>query len=126
RRPAPGDHVVLQRARTSVVRDGTVLQRDAATVREEQLVERAQLVRAAVDVAIAGRLAHVTVRLEGCDGRFDVAGREGTLVVADDVGLVEVGVGLEHRRAARMVAGQRPGAEVDAELDVRASSSWSA
>jgi NAD(P)-dependent dehydrogenase (short-subunit alcohol dehydrogenase family) len=47
-----------------------------ATVREEQLVEGAELLRAAVRVGGAGRLAHVAVGLECRDSRFDVARRE--------------------------------------------------
>src|SRR3954470_22056098 len=61
RGPPPGDDVVLQRACAAVVRDGAVLQRDAATVGEEGRKARAQLVGAAVDVLAAGGLAHVSV-----------------------------------------------------------------
>jgi hypothetical protein len=68
-------------------------------------------------VGVAGRLAHVAVRLERGEDRFDVARREGALILADDVGLVEVGVWLEQRWAVRVAAGQRPGAEVQAQLD---------
>jgi hypothetical protein len=96
---------------------GAVLERDAAAVGEERRVEGAQLVGAAVDVLTAGRLAHVPVRLERRDGRFDIAGREGALVLADDVAVLEAGVGLQQRRPARVRAGQRPGAEVHAQLE---------
>src|SRR5215207_6262309 len=116
-RPAPGDHVVLQRAGAAVVGDGAVLKRDAAAIGEEQLVERAQLIGAPVDVAVAGGLAYVPVRLERGENRFDVAGRQGALILADDVGLVQVEGRLEERRAVRVAAGQRPGAEVQAQLD---------
>jgi hypothetical protein len=94
-----------------------VLQWDAAAVGEEQLTERTELVRRAVDVSTPCRLAHVTVRLERCHGRLDVAGRECALVIADDAAFVEIGVGLQQRWADRVAAGQRPGAEVDAQLD---------
>jgi len=48
-------------ARAAVVGDRAVLQRYAAAVGEKGRVERSQLVGAAVDVLIAGRLAHVPV-----------------------------------------------------------------
>ena len=108
-RPAPGDHVVLQRASAAVIDDGAVLERDAAAIGEEQLVVRAQLIGAPVDVAVAGGLAHVPVRLERCEDRFHVAGRERALILADHVGLVNVEGGLEQRRAVLVAAGQRPG-----------------
>jgi hypothetical protein len=75
------------------------------------------LVGAPVEVGVAGRLAHVVVRLDRGGDRFDVAGRKGALILADDVGLVEVEVRLEQRRAVRVAAGQRPGTEVQAQLD---------
>src|SRR5450755_1829344 len=117
--PAPTDDVVLQRAGAAVVGDRAVLEPDAATVREEQLVERAQLVLAAMDVRPAGRLADVRVGLERRRGGLRVTGRERTLVFADDVevGLVDVGVWLQQRRADGVASGQWPGAEVDAQLD---------
>jgi hypothetical protein len=39
------------------------------------------------------------------------------LVLADDVGLMDVGVGLQQRRAVGVSACQRPRAVVDAQLD---------
>src|SRR5215216_181613 len=116
-RPAPGDHVVLQRAGAAVVGDGAVLKRDAAAIGEERLVERAQLVGAPVDVAIAGGLAHVPVGLERGEDRLEVAGRERALILADDVRLGEVEGRLKQRRTVRVAAGQRPGAEVQAQLE---------
>jgi hypothetical protein len=116
-RPAPGDHVVLQRASAAVIDDGAVLERDAAAIGEERLVVRAQLIGAPVDVAVAGGLVHVPVRLEGCEDRFHVAGRQRSLILADHVGLVNVEGGLEQRRAVLVAAGQRPGAEVQPQLD---------
>ena len=80
------------------------------------LVVRAQLIGARWRRR-AGRLVHLSVRLERGDARFDVAGRERAQVLADDVGLAHVGVGLEQRRAARVAAGQRPAAEVQPQLD---------
>jgi hypothetical protein len=55
-RPQPT--TLYSSARAAVVGDGAVLQH-AAAVGEEGPVERSQLVGAAVDVLIAGRLAHV-------------------------------------------------------------------
>jgi hypothetical protein len=60
--------------------------------------ERDQLVPAAMDVRPAGGLADVRVGLKGGHGGFDVARRERALILADDVGLVEVGVGLQQRQ----------------------------
>src|SRR3954451_7246385 len=57
-RPAPGDDVVLQRACAAVVGDDAPLQPDAAAIGEEQLIERAQLAGPAVEIRIAGGLAH--------------------------------------------------------------------
>ena len=116
-RPAPGDHVVLQRAGAAVVGDRAVLQRDAAAVGEEPLVQRTQLVGAAVDVGVARRLAQRAVRLERGEDGVDVAGGERALVVADHVGQGEVVDRLEQRRAVRVAAGQRPGGEVQPQLD---------
>ena len=105
---APPHDVVLQRARAAVVDEGAVLQRDAAAVREEQLVEGAQTVRAAVDVLAARRLAHVAVGLERRDDRVDVAGRERALVLAHDVRRRRSGSGWSSggRFAWRPVSGQ--------------------
>ena len=63
---------------------------------------------AGMDVAPARGLAYVGVGLEGRDSGLGVAGRERALVLADDVGLVDVGVRLQHGRrfAWRPVRGQ--------------------
>jgi hypothetical protein len=76
--------------------DGAVLERDATTVGGEPLVERDQLVPAAMDVRPAGGGRSVGLK------RGQVAStsprRERALVLADDVGLMEVGVGLQQRQ----------------------------
>jgi hypothetical protein len=116
-RSGPSDDVVLQRARAAVVGDGAVLQGDAAVVGEEPLVHGAQLVGAPVDVGVARGLAQRAVRLERGEDRVGVAGRERPVVLADDAGRAEAGVGLEQWRAVRVAAVQRPRAEVEAQLD---------
>jgi len=89
-------------------------------------VKRAQLAGAAADVLSVGRLPYVPVRIERRDGRFDIAGREGALVVANDVGLLDAGVGLQQRRPGRVRASQRPGLKYTRSSRIRASSSRSA
>jgi hypothetical protein len=71
----PSEHVVFKCSRAAVIGDGAVLQRDAAAVREKQLVERDQVVAAAVDVRAAGGLADVGVGLKGRNCGFNVACR---------------------------------------------------
>jgi hypothetical protein len=95
-------------------------------VREEQLVQRDQLVAAPMDVRAAGGLAQ-RVGLEDRDGGLHVAGGKRALVVAEEVGRVEVRVWLQQRWAVGVSACQRPIAPVEAELDdARAFSSRSA
>ena len=69
--------------------------------------------RATMGVGAAGGLSDVGVRLEGGDRRFHVAPSQCSLVVADDVGLVKVGIRLQQGRPDRVSAGQRPRAELD-------------
>src|SRR3954466_8547864 len=114
-RRAPPHDVELQGARAPVVDDRAGFQRDAA-VGEQPLVEGPQALRTVVDVLAAGGLAGVAVGLERRDNRIDVAGRKRAAVVGHDVRLVHLRVGLEQGRAARVVAGQSPGAAVDPQL----------
>jgi hypothetical protein len=96
---APPHHVVLQRARASVVDHCAVLQRDAAAVREQPLVEGAQPVEIFVDVLAARGFAGIAVGFKRGDDPVDVAGRECTLVRGDDIrprvaeGLAAAGAG---------------------------------
>ena len=93
-----------------------MLQRDAAAVRAQQLVERAQALGAAVDVLAARGLTGVAVRFEGRDDRGDVAGRERALVLGHDARLAQLGVARQQRRADRVPAGEWPAAVVDPQL----------
>ena len=93
-----------------------MLQRDAAVVREQQLVEGAQAVVASVDERRARGLAGIAVGLERRHDRIRVAGGKGARVFGDDVRLVELRVELQHRRPDRVVASQRPAAVVDAQF----------
>src|SRR5688572_16225590 len=61
------------------------------------LVEGAQLVRAAVGGS--RRLADVAIRFERRDHRFDVAGGERPVVLADHVGHLQGRIWLKQRRA---------------------------
>jgi hypothetical protein len=72
-RLAPPHDVVLQRARALLVEDCAVLERDAAVVGEQPLVEGAQAVGASVDV-LPGALdasAHRVVKLGLAGERVD-------------------------------------------------------
>jgi hypothetical protein len=84
-RLAPPHDVVLHRARAPVVDERATFQWDAAVVREQQLIEGAQVVWASVDVLAARRLAGLPVRFERRHDRVDIAGRERTLIFGDDV-----------------------------------------
>jgi len=95
--PAQSNDVVLQRAGAAVVGHGAELEGCAAAVGEEPFVERAKPVRAPVARCIAGRLADVPIRLECCHHRVDIAGRERPVVLADDVGRLEVRIRLQQR-----------------------------
>src|SRR6516165_10849018 len=70
-----------------------------------------------MDVRPASRLAEVPVRLESGDGGLGVPGRKSTLVLADDVGLVHIGIWLQDRWAVEVAAGQCPPVVVKAQLD---------
>ena len=69
-----------------------MLEPDPTAVREESLIQREQLVMATMHVGTAGRLADVRVGLKGRHGGFGIARRESALVIADDVGLAQLGV----------------------------------
>jgi hypothetical protein len=56
----------------------------------------------------AGRFADGGVGLERRDRSLDVTGGQRALVLTDDIGFVQVGVGLKQRRSDRVAAGERP------------------
>ena len=84
-----------------------------AAVREQQLVKRAQAVATSVDVPGARRLAGVAVRFECRHDRVDIARRERTLIVAYDIWLAQLRIGLQQRWAVGVPTGERPATEVD-------------
>src|SRR2546423_1650664 len=61
-------------------------------------------------------LSGVAAGLERGQDRIEVAGSKRALVVADDVRLAQLRVRLEHWRAVRVPARQRPAAVVDPHL----------
>jgi hypothetical protein len=69
-----------------------------------------------VHVLAARGLPGVPVRFECRHDRVDVARRERPLVLADDVRLAQLRVGLEQGRASGVAAGKRPAAEVHPQL----------
>src|SRR6516162_8630165 len=70
-----------------------------------------------MDVRTARGLTDVGVGLESRYRGFGIAGRQGTLVVADDIRLAEARVRLEQWGPVVVLARQRPHAPVDPQLD---------
>jgi hypothetical protein len=77
------------------VHESAVLQLDAAAVREQPLVERAQVIAPAVEELAPGGLAGVATRFERRDDRVHVAGRKRALVLRHDTLSAQIRIALQ-------------------------------
>jgi hypothetical protein len=94
-----------------------VLEKDAATGAEEEREETVEDVGPTAPVLGAGGFPEAAIGLEGGGDAIRVAGRQGRLVLPDDIGFRDGRISRKERRADHVVAQQWPLAVVGADPD---------